>query len=77
MMDVTGVPEQCYRYCEAAELLSEFREKTNNSSTNIRDINIIDIKVQTCILNSGVKNMAMSIAVNDMPLIVKTRVSKG
>jgi len=44
MMDVTGVPEQCYRYCEAAELLSEFREKTNNSSTNIRDANIIDIK---------------------------------
>jgi len=43
-MDVTGVPEQRYRYCEAAELLSEFGEKTNNGSTNVRNINTIDIK---------------------------------
>jgi len=44
MMDVTGVPDQCYRYWEAAKLVFDFSEKTNNGSTKVRDINRIDMK---------------------------------
>lgn len=47
MMDVTGVPDQCRRYWEAAELVFDFSEKTNHGSTNVQNVNINNMKTQT------------------------------